>query len=129
MDKSKEMIAGLESLFRRELTEDEKVDVAVWTKCQTLDHFITSFPVEWSVLREMMDTARKDVVEQWLGLMRTHPDKIKDITKSHAVAYASYQAYSNLIESAEGTSDRVKEVPEAIKEGVRIMQSAPQTTN
>lgn len=125
MEKSKEMIAGLESLFQRPLTEDEKTDVIVWTKCQQLDHFISGFPNEWNVIREMLDSSRQDVANQWLVLLTTHPDDIKDLAKLHAIAYASYHAYSNIIASSEGTSEQVKQVPEAIKEGLRLMQAVP----
>lgn len=125
MQKTIEMIAGLESIFQRPLTDDEKNDVAVWTKSQQLDHFITGFPDEWNVVKEMLESARQDVANQWLVLLTTHPDDVKDVARLHAVAYASYHAYANIIASAEGTSERVRQVPEAIKEGLRVMQSVP----
>lgn len=124
MKKSIEMIAGLESIFQRPLTDEEKVDVTIWAKSQQLDHFIKGFPDEWDVVKEMLETARQDVISQWMSLLTVHPDGV-DVAKAHAVAYGSYQAYTNILQGAEGTSYRAEQVPEAIKEGLRMMQAAP----
>jgi hypothetical protein len=125
VSRTEQMLVGLESIFKRPLTEDEKDSVIVWDKCRDISNFLTGFPQEWALFKEMLEDSVADLKDQWNGLIDKPPSMAENLSVAHAQAYGAHAAISGFIRSVEAAPELAKNVPETVKEGYQQLRSMP----
>lgn len=123
---TEEVVAGLESVFKRPLTEDEKDSVLVWYKCKDLAHFVEGFPQEWQLLKEMFERQLTDFREQWISAIDRAPGNFDvSFDVMHAQVYAATSVINSIIQGTEMAGTLAKQVPEIVKEGASQLHALP----
>lgn len=124
---TEQMIAGLESVFGRKLTDEEHDQVVVWQKCRDAAHFVECFPSEWKMFKDMLSEHIEDARQRWIDLLHTPPNKLSaGIELLHAHTNGIFETFTNFIDTVEAAPEMAKQVPDAVKEGVQQMRSQPQ---
>lgn len=122
-----QMILGLESVFGRKLTDEERDQVIVWQKCRDAAHFVECFPAEWKMFKGMLSEHIEEARQRWADLLHVAPNKLPaEIALLHAHSNGIFETFTNFIDTVEAAPEMAKQVPDAVKEGVSQMRSMPQ---
>lgn len=121
-----ELVAGLESIFFRSLTDEERDSVAVWDKCNELQNFVQNFPREWEIFKETLDSYAGDYTDAWESMKGISPEKNElDLKVLHGQVFAVTKVIANFIRDVEDAPKSAALVPDIIKEGFAQMQAMP----
>lgn len=121
-----QVVAGLESIFERPLSDDERDQVAVWDKCRELENFVTNFPNEWKIFKETLESYASDYVDAWESMKSLPPDKnTLNLEVLHGQVYAVTRIISLFVRDVENAPNAASQVPDIIKEGFQRMQAIP----
>lgn len=119
------VIAALKDIYHRDLTEEEENGVQIWTKCREIAHFVESYPLEWKIFREMLESYLDDFRQQWDEAQDRDPAKVGNLEVMHAQVYGAKHVITAFIRDVQNAPNLAKEVPETVKEGYRQMKSMP----
>lgn len=120
------IIAYLQTLFARELTEEEQTGIEVWNKCRDMERFLMTFPNEWHSFKEMLQRYAGDAREQWIDALKDSPSNVGDLVAIHAQAHAIDNVINGFIGDVEQAPEIAKIVPETVKQGYAQMKAQPQ---
>ena len=119
-----ELVAGLESILPRPLTDEERDSVAVWDKCRELESFILNFPREWEILKETLQSYADEYTEDWDALKKVPPGR-KDLDVLHGQVYAVAKVINSFISAVEYAPTAASLVPDIVKDGCARIQAMP----
>lgn len=119
------MLAGLQDLFARELTDEEVTGVEVWNKCRDMERFLMTFPNEWAMFKEMLQTYVGDARGEWIDSISTKPSEVGNLIALHAQAHAIEMVISSFIQDVENAPTAAKQVPEPVKQGYAQLKAQP----
>jgi hypothetical protein len=125
VSKSEQMVTALEATIGRELTDDEKSGIAVWSKSFDLAHFIEGFPQEWQVFKEMLISYLGDLKSQWDRLEDTDPANVGNLEVMHAQVYGANKVIGSFIRDVENAPNLMREVPEVVTQNAGQLRSMP----
>ena len=121
--KSEQIIKGLESLVKKELTDDEKDSVVCWQKFHELAHFVQGFPQDWLNFKEMLVSYLDDLHEQWMRLTSTAPGSTGELAVMHAQVYGARRVINSFIEDVETAPEKIRDIPEIIRENAEQLRN------
>ena len=125
MSKTELMISALESDLSRELTDEEKSGIEVWSKSFELAHFIEGFPLEWSLFKEMLCSYLSDFKDQWDSLRAQDPSKVGNLDVMHAQFYGANKIVESFIRDVESAPLAIREIPEIVKQNAGRLRAMP----
>lgn len=121
-----QLVAGLESIFQRPLTDDERDSVAIWDKCRELENFVTNFPREWQIFKETLESYALDYTDAWETMKSISPDKkTLELDILHGQVYAVTKVIDSFVRDVENAPLASAQVPDVLKEGFAQMQAMP----
>ena len=123
--KTEQMVAALEEIIGRKLADEETSGLEVWSKSFDLAHFIEGFPQQWSLFKEMLESYLKDFEEQWDGVKGKDPATCGDLGIIHAQVYGANSVVRAFIQDVENSPERMREVPEIVKQNAAQLRSVP----
>jgi hypothetical protein len=123
--KTEQMSAALEEIIGRKLQDEEISGIEIWSKSFDLAHFIEGFPQQWSLFKEMLQAYLKDFEEQWDGVKGKDPKDCGDLAVIHAQVYGANRVVRAFIEDVESSPERMREVPEIVKQNASALRSVP----
>jgi hypothetical protein len=125
MEKTEQMVTALEVIAKRELTDDEKLGLEVWSKAHDLAHFFQGFPLEWKLFREMLEGYLKDFKDQWELAGVSNPSNVGNLEVVQAQLYGASKVVSAFIYDVEHAPERIREVPDIVAEHAGELRSMP----
>src|SRR5579864_8791594 len=121
-----ELVAGLESIFQRPLSDEERDSVAVWDKLRYLESFVQNFPGEWKIFKETLESYASDYTDAWEALKSIAPDKtVLNVEILHAQVHAVTSVIESFVANVENAPERAADVPQIVKDGFQQMQTMP----
>ena len=123
--KAEQMSAALEEIIGRKLEDEEISGLEIWSKSFDLAHFIEGFPQQWGIFKEMLESYLKDFEEQWEKVKKTDPAVCGDLAIIHAQVYGANRVVQAFIQDVENSPERMREVPEIVKQNATQLRSVP----
>jgi hypothetical protein len=123
--KTEQMVAALETELKRDLTDEEVAGIEVWSKSFELAHFISGFPQEWKLFKEMLESYRADFKAQWERVGETDPEHVGSLDVLHAQLYAANKLVSSFIRDVEAAPQNIREVPEVVAQNAGRLRAIP----
>jgi hypothetical protein len=123
--KTEQMVAALELSLKRDLSDDEKSGLEIWSKSFELAHFIEGFPNEWKMFKGMLESYLADRKQQWDDLKDTDPKDIGNLEVMHAQFYGANQVISRFIRDVENAPHLMRQVPEVVAENAGQLRAMP----
>lgn len=119
-----ELVAGLESIFQRSLTDEERDSVAIWDKCKELENFVQNFPREWEIFKETLQSYAGEYTDAWDALKEVPPGR-KDLDVLHGQVFAVTKVINSFVKDVEYSPTAASLVPDVVKDGFARMQAMP----
>jgi hypothetical protein len=120
-----QLVAGLESIFQRPLTDEERDSIVIWEKCRDLENFVSNFPHEWAIFKETLQSYASDYTDAWDSMKENPPKSGKDLEVLHGQVFAVTKVISSFIADVENAPESARQVPQVVKEGFQQMQAMP----